>query len=770
MIKGFQKMQKKIYFVVAILGIIYFILGSVQILKKEDVSITYHAEEIFADTAEGRVYDNKLCPETAENMQMLRTEELYLEKGIYQISVKYSSTDGGNVSVAGDGKGPKSIWAESAWLSANYNEKSYSIWANDPLERFRVQVTSLGGTLSVESVEISTAENSKLYQCTCLFLKLALVNLLIGLYCYRDKLRKYSIEIVGLAGIAFIASVAMLTRYMLPGHDLVFHLLRIEGLKDGLLSGVFPVRIQPNWCNGWGYAVSVMYGDTSLYLPAMMRMAGFTVQTSYKTFVIAVNIVTACVAFYSFKKICGDKYIALLGSLMYTTAPYRLCCIYIRGAFGEYTAMIFLPLIALGFWYAFCENTDEKDYGKKYLAPVIGFSGLIQTHILTCQMVGLFVVLLCVLCIRKVFRRKTFIYLAKIVVLTILLNLWFLLPFIVFFGEDLICTQFREMAADYQMLGVSLAELFAQEASNYYGYSWSELTSLKNKFSIPLGNGLLLSGVLALLVLWKRKISDKTIGKVVFGLSVLSVWMATNLFPYHEIQIRFPKLAAFLAKPGLPYRYLSMACLLLSLLAVIVFWKTKGYMKESIALAAFLVIGGLAVYQGMAFSYQTLYNGYYEVHYDGGLLNSTHLMGNEYLYQGSETWITEVERSVSGENVSVIAEERNYNHINVVCENALSKAYLHVPLFYYPGYVAYDVNEPKQEFQLVRGGNNRISVVLPEGYSGEVAVTYREPISWRVAEIISIFGMIGIIIFECMRKQRKYPKGKEDDGIEKDIA
>lgn len=758
-------MKGKYYAWITILELVILLAGGVQIGKSEKMCVCYGADVLFADTSEGRVYTNELNPENRESLQELRTEELVLEKGIYSITVCYHSTNNGQVSVSGDGFGPQSMWAENAELSAQDTKRTYQIWANDPIERFRIRVTAPEGTLAIEEIQIETAANSKLYQMICLLLKLLVVNLLAALYCFRDCLRKYSVELVGLAGITLIASVGVLTRYMLPGHDLAFHLLRIEGLKEGLLSGAFPVRIQPNWCNGWGYAVSVMYGDTTLLLPAVMRMVGFTLQTAYKTFVITVNILTAGISFYCFHKICKNRYISLLGSLLYTTAPYRLCCIYIRGAFGEYTAMMFLPLILLGFWYALEEAEDSKEYGRKYLAPVIGFSGLIQTHILTCQMAAVFIVLLCIVCYKRIFRKKTFLYLAKIVVVTAFLNLWFLVPFVQYFCEELNCTKAGEMASDYQMLGVSLAELFAQEASGYYGYSWSELTSLKNKFSIPLGNGLILSGVFAFLLLWNKKAERKRSMKVVLAFAMLSVWMATNLFPYHWIRMHFPKIAGFLAKPGLPYRYLLLACLFCSFLAVLAFQKSAGQLREKIRVSAFLLIGIMAVYQGFAFSYQTLYNGWYEIHYDGSMLNTTNLMGNEYLYEGSETWITEIEKTVTGENVTIISQEKEYNEISVQCTGAGEGAALQIPLFYYPGYVAYDTEDTAVRFEVGRGGNNRICVWLPQGYDGEVTVRFKEPLLWRMAEAVSLLTLAGIVFVKLSEKKRRSRKGIRRDEV-----
>ena len=41
-----------------------------------------------------------------------------------------------------------------------------------------------------------------------------------------------------------------MTDYVIGGGDIVFHMMRIEGVKDGLVSGQFPVRIPPEWLFG----------------------------------------------------------------------------------------------------------------------------------------------------------------------------------------------------------------------------------------------------------------------------------------------------------------------------------------------------------------------------------------------------------------------------------------------------------------------------------------------------------------------------------------
>ena len=739
-----------IYQIFSLIEIVLFLIFGMKIWFEKEIFLDFKSEDFVIDAVDGKDRGNELDVDNTEMSASLTTEEIYLKRGIYDISIFYDADGTGNINVVGNEIGPGSLWMDYISLSNSDTCKKFQIWVNDPNEKVYFQVNANVGSLRVNEIWVKTAEQSRIYNAVCLFLIFFVANSLFAIYYYRKKLRKYSVEIVGIAGITLLASAGVLTRYMLPGHDLLFHLLRIEGLKDGLMSGAFPVRIQPNWCNGWGYAVSVMYGDATLFLPALMRMIGFTVQTSYKTFIIAMNLATAFTAWYCFYKIGKNRYGALLGSFLYVMAPYRLCCIYIRGAFGEYAAMIFLPLTVLWLWYVFHEDTEKKDYGRRLTVPIIGFSGLLQTHILTCQMVGIFIVLLCLLIIGKMAAKgmasiyRVGKYVIKTAILTVCVNLWFLIPFLSYFKEDLICTEFREMALDYQMLGVSVAELLAQETSGYYGYSWSELTSLGNKFSIPLSNGLLLCAGFALLLLWKDKIKEKSAAAIVLLLGGFSVWMATNLFPYRKIGIYMPKLAAFLAKPGLPYRYLSISCVLLSTLAVIVYGSIKKE-ERKIAAAMFTVVVLVAADQGVGFIYQTLYNGYYELHYDGGTFDTTNLMGSEYLYQGSEVGLTGMEQKAIGYNTDVSKEQKNYNYMEIDCCCGDGEAYLEVPLFYYPGYTAYDKDNKKNIFEVTRGSNNCVRVSLPAGYEGTVSVKFKEPAEWRVAEILSLITIVCFI-------------------------
>ena len=75
-------------------------------------------------------------------------------------------------------------------------------------------------------------------------------------------------------------------------------------------------------------------------------------------------------------------------------------------------------------------DVKDKDYGRSFIPLTIGFTGLIQSHLLTCELVGGFTILLCLILWKKVFRKETFLVLAKTVVYSVLLSAWFLVPFL----------------------------------------------------------------------------------------------------------------------------------------------------------------------------------------------------------------------------------------------------------------------------------------------------------------------------------------------------
>ena len=89
------------------------------------------------------------------------------------------------------------------------------------------------------------------------------------------------------------ASLPLCSESFIEGHDILFHLLRIEGIAASLAGGDFPARLHSFAFNGYGVPTGYFYPDIFLYFPALLRLAGIPVAIAYNLYCFAINIITA---------------------------------------------------------------------------------------------------------------------------------------------------------------------------------------------------------------------------------------------------------------------------------------------------------------------------------------------------------------------------------------------------------------------------------------------------------------------------------------------
>ena len=108
-----------------------------------------------------------------------------------------------------------------------------------------------------------------------------------------------------------LVALLPLRKAFLPGGyypDLGYHLLRIEGVKDAITAGDFPARIYHLALNGWGYGGSMFYQDYLLFIPALCRLVGFDVITSYKVLIVIATVLISVSTYFSVKYITNSNY------------------------------------------------------------------------------------------------------------------------------------------------------------------------------------------------------------------------------------------------------------------------------------------------------------------------------------------------------------------------------------------------------------------------------------------------------------------------------
>ncbi|MDE7477892.1 MAG: YfhO family protein, partial [Lachnospiraceae bacterium] len=372
----------------------------------------------------------------------------------------------------------------------------------------------------------------------------------------------------------FYASLPLLTDSLFWGHDLDFHLNRIMALANGLEAGHLFVPIQTEVQNGYGYASPLFYSQLFLYVPAVLYNLAVPIQVCYQIYAILVNIMTDLIAYYSFKGLVKDNKIAAAGAFIYLLSAYRITNLYIRAAVGEYTAMAFFPLIIYGFVRVY--TTDEKKLGiRDYLPIVIGLSGLIESHVLSCELSAIFIVIVCLVNYKKTFQIKRFITLTKAAALTLFLNMAFIIPFIDSMHMNIRVN--NEPINHIQVHGAYLQQVFSAFQVSFGDSRRGMNTEMPLSLGIALVFGMIIfAACCSLQNEWRtRKSGIVKAGVLCTVFASASIILSLRFFPWDSLENICKPLAKVLCIVQFPWRYLSMATIFATVTTVIGLYVVK---------------------------------------------------------------------------------------------------------------------------------------------------------------------------------------------------
>ena len=82
-----------------------------------------------------------------------------------------------------------------------------------------------------------------------------------------------------------------------------------------------------------------------------------------------------------------------------------------------------------------------------------------------------------------------------------------------------------------------------------------------------------------------------------------------------------------------------------------------------------------------------------------------------------------------------------------------SEAYVEFPVILYKGYHALCETG---ELQSTYGQNQRLRVIVPANFEGNISLSYSEPWYWRVAEILSLITFLVLTVYQVYQIKRKH--------------
>lgn len=176
---------------------------------------------------------------------ILTTPPLSLKAGTYQILIDYTANQSGSyVSAVSSQLGPMELRCSSANLDPAGQTAVLIAELSRSTTDLQVDVY-FSGTGSIRVSSIIVAETSNLYKKTLFYAILLCLFISFLTYFYRSDLSGRKV-IFALSAIFIAICYPLYTDYLTVGHDLPFHLLRIEGIAEGLRTGTaFPVKIHP---------------------------------------------------------------------------------------------------------------------------------------------------------------------------------------------------------------------------------------------------------------------------------------------------------------------------------------------------------------------------------------------------------------------------------------------------------------------------------------------------------------------------------------------
>lgn len=562
-----------------------------------------------------------------------------------------------------------------------------------------------------------------------------------------------------LVGVVAFSLLPMGTNYLPFAHDMSVHLARIDGLKAALLDGQFPARMYPALLNDKGYPFGIMYADLFLYPAALLRLLGFPLDTSYKIYVAGITLATALVTRWVLRKMLNSESVALLGSALYTLSFYRLTNVYVRGAVGEYTAMLFLPLVVYGFWRIYTQPADaQRSQPWCWLPLALGFTGLLQSHLLTTEMTAVVCLIFCLCLLRHTLRRPVLTGLFKAAGAAVLWNLWFLVPLLDYMLNK-VC-----LISDggYDALALQDSSLFMGQMFmmfGQFGYNRSIQQGLVGEMPLSVGTVLGLGAALMLMVLMDGRLRRRNrpvmqLGCAALGLSALCLWLSSDLFPWFSLAHALPKLGNFLGTIQFAWRFLSPATVLLVVCTCCALCPIEQFRRPVAAgISAVLLVLTLLPAGALFYDACTKVSDQFEMPYQYQSIAAIdnkpdQISGSEYLPANAPDIVWEPIDPAPSEGVALEAFEKIGLNLTLTASNPTgAEGHITLPNFYYPGYA---VRGTEGTTLFEDGGY--LALHLPAGWSGSVSISFTGQWYWRISDLLSAIGIIATVLLWKRRK------------------
>ena len=521
-----------------------------------------------------------------------------------------------------------------------------------------------------------------------------------------------------------VVSVPLKNKGTPIGDDYGFHFARIQGICDGLKSGIFPVKISGTAANSYGYGSGLFYCNLFLYFPAILKLLAIPGEYVIKIFMFLATISMFATTFLSYKHITKNKMASAIVATLVVTSFYFMVNLYSRIAIGEYLGMIFLPLVIAGMW-----DFIYNDF-KKPIFIVLGMTGIIFSHILTVVIALVFCIFFTIINLKKViFNKSNILKMLLCIFVVAMLTMAFWAPML----EQLMSQKFQFQASTLRHtydVSINLKDVFNNKKENgifSFGYMQSIIFIINIIFGI---------------LYWKKL---ERFDKQLYVMNILSIFLV--------VCGTFWKVVKIFDIIQFPFRLYGIATILNSMMfakMILVNFDKNDLVKVAVIIliaTSFIFLKEIDLLK----QYAELPENYNELPCSlGG--------GKEYLPQN--TLIKDgMEIDYSKLNASNMAISDSKNEINGTkgnlyfeFENNENDKTYQIPLFYYKGYKAKLISKDGEKNLNVKLGKDGLVEIENINEKGKIIVCYEDTLIQKISYIVTILTIIILCFFYIIGK------------------
>lgn len=512
------------------------------------------------------------------------------------------------------------------------------------------------------------------------------------------------------------------------------HISRIVSVKEIINNNqIFHSFISPKHMLGFGYALNIFYGPLTTYIPILISFITNWSILALKIFTLMTVILSGITMYNFILAISKSKKIALIASVIYISAPYKLTDIYSRNAVGEYTAFIFIPLIFHGIY----NLLQEK---KANILIILGAVGLILSHTITTIYVAIFA-LIYVLINYKKLNLKIIKSAILDILIIILLTAFYLVPLVEHkaYGEYTIydAESMRATGRDVYNQTIGIKDYLASEFGNQ---------EIVHSF------GIVIIFCLVLTPFSFKKAKNKK-EYISFGLlALLAIYLQSKLFPW-QIMPSFLTIIQFAWRlNGFFIFFISYIC------AVNVTIISEMIKDKRDFLTIVIVIGTcICSYLGSARYISQDYNKSVDQNFEQNIINAEKIgpynINREYLPLKACDNIKYIQsrenKTYTLSGMAIIENETKEELKDSMDVTILEKATLELPYIFYHGYTI-KLNDKK--LKGYESENGFLSVDVND--NGKLTVEYTGTILEKIGYAVSVITL-SIVTAISLLKQNK---------------